>query len=163
MVSIGNSLRSGSLVRRCWRRSLASGLALLLFVSAPGSVFAEERARATGMGGFFFRAEDEKALKAWYMKHLGVGWSNGVPWMQEAGPTVFEAFAADTDYFPADRRFMVNFRVDDLARLIKQLEAEGIEVIQKEEWKSEVGVFARIHDPEGNPIELWEPRLPAED
>ena len=27
----------------------------------------------TGIGGFFFRAEDPKALGAWYAEHLGVG------------------------------------------------------------------------------------------
>ncbi|MDX0760655.1 VOC family protein, partial [Sinorhizobium medicae] len=27
----------------------------------------------------------------------------------------------------------------------------------RNEWSSEAGRFARIHDPEGNPVELWEP------
>ena len=36
--------------------------------------------------------------------------------------------------------------------------AARIEVITKPEWDDpSVGRFARIHDPEGNPIELWEP------
>ena len=52
---------------------------------------------------------------------------------------------------------MLCFRVADLQAFVAQLKARGIDVIQKEEWNSEVGTFARIHDPEGNPIELWQP------
>ena len=53
---------------------------------------------------------------------------------------------------------MMNFRVTDLDGLMATLTAAGIEVITKPEWTMEgVGRFARIHDPEGNPIELWEP------
>ena len=52
---------------------------------------------------------------------------------------------------------MINFRVDDLDALVAKLTADGIEVETRAEWDSEVGRFARIHDPEGNPVELWEP------
>jgi predicted enzyme related to lactoylglutathione lyase len=56
---------------------------------------------------------------------------------------------------------MLNLRVSDLDSLLEQLASRGIAVVVKPEWDSpEVGRFARIHDPEGNPIELWEP--PAE-
>jgi predicted enzyme related to lactoylglutathione lyase len=110
-----------------------------------------------GIGGMFFRAKDPEALQAWYLTHLGVG-GPGMVWPQEAGPTVFAPFAADTDYFPADRQWMLNFRVQDLDALIAQLDAAGIAVETRAEWDMpEVGRFARIHDPEGNPIELWEP------
>jgi len=114
--------------------------------------------KATGIGGFFFRARDPKTLFAWYEEHLGVSDFNKAIWMQEAGPTVFAPFAADTDYFGRmDQQFMVNFRVDDLDALMEQLATAGIAVETRPEWNSEVGRFARIHDPEGNPIELWEP------
>ena len=69
---------------------------------------------------------------------------------------VFEPFKQDSDYFPADRTAMVNFRVTDLDGLLAGLRAANIE-IAKEETMDGVGRFARIHDPEGNPIELWEP------
>ena len=49
-------------------------------------------------------------------------------------------------------------RVDDLDEMCEKLRAAGIEVIRKPEWDMPgVGRFARIHDPEGNAIELWEP------
>ena len=118
----------------------------------------------TGIGGFFFRSKDPKALKAWWLEHLGVGAPDGVwVWEQQAGPTVFEPFKADSDYFAADKAFMINLRVDDLDGLMASLRAAGIEVIQKAEWDTmpEIGRFARIHDPEGNAIELWEPASPA--
>ena len=111
-------------------------------------------AKATGIGGLFFRARDPKALSAWYETHLGVT----SYWPQDAGLTVFAPFKADTDYFPADRQWMMNFRVSDLDGMMARLTAAGIEVITKPEWTMPgVGRFARIHDPEGNPIELWEP------
>ncbi len=111
--------------------------------------------KVAAIGGVFFRAKDPEALNAWYAKHLGV---DGPPFMQEGGPTVFAPFAADTDYFgAADQQWMINFRVHDLAAMITQLEGAGIAVeTRPDEWDSEIGRFARIHDPEGNPIELWE-------
>ncbi|MBP9812051.1 VOC family protein [Candidatus Gracilibacteria bacterium] len=112
----------------------------------------------TGIGGFFFRSKDPKAMKEWYINILGVDIQEYV-WNQEAGPTVFEPFKEDSDYFAADKQWMINFRVTDLKGLIADLEAKGITVIQKDEWNTmpEIGTFARVHDPEGNPIELWEP------
>jgi len=117
--------------------------------------------KVTGIGGVFFRARDPKALAAWYDTHLGI---NPAPtdmdtpvWMQAAGPTVFAPFAADTDYFAADRPFMLNFRVSDLDAMLTGLRAAGIEVSHEQEMEG-IGRFARVHDPEGNPIELWQPQ-----
>ncbi len=120
-----------------------------------------------GMGGLFFRARDPDALNAWYRQHLGVGagcdasgtgpvdeWS----WKTVGGPMVFAPFKDSTDYFAADKAFMINFRVSEIDALLHALRAAGIEIITKPEWDDPaVGRFARIHDPEGNAIELWEP------
>jgi len=112
----------------------------------------------TGIGGFFFRAKDPDILQAWYAKHLGVGSAPYGSWDTQAGPSVFAPFAADTDYFEADHAFMLNLRVEGLDEMIAHLREAGIEVITKPEWTMPgVGRFARIHDPEGNPVELWEP------
>ncbi len=112
----------------------------------------------TGIGGFFFRSKDPKALKDWYVQVLGVNIQDHV-WIQDGGPTVFEPFTQQTDYVAADKPWMLNFRVRDLAAMIRELEAKGVPVEQRAEWNAmpEVGTFARVHDPEGNPIELWEP------
>jgi catechol 2,3-dioxygenase-like lactoylglutathione lyase family enzyme len=112
----------------------------------------------SGLGGLFFRAKDPDALTAWYQKHFGIGGHGW--WFQDAGPTVFAPFRQASDYFAADKAFMINLRIDDMAAMTAQLEAAGIEVIRKEEWNEgdgAYGQFARVHDPEGNAIELWEP------
>lgn len=111
----------------------------------------------TGIGGFFFRSTDTEALGKWYKEHLGVPAGHTELFMQEAGPTVFAPFKETTDYFAADKRWMINLRVTDLKGLIAKLKSEGIEVETRPDWdNTEYGSFARIHDPEGNPIELWE-------
>ena len=112
--------------------------------------------RVTGIGGLFFRSRDPAGLAKWYEETLGIDADPGA-WRQAAGPTVFAPFEAGTEYFGgAEQQWMINFRVADLEAMIAQLEAAGIAVETRAEWDSEVGRFARIHDPEGNPIELWE-------
>ena len=120
-----------------------------------------------GIGGLFFRARDPDLLNAWYREHLGIGagcaaegtgdideWT----WKTQAGPVVFAPFKADTDYFAADKQYMLNLRVADLDGMLPALMAAGIAVETRPEWNDpSVGKFARIHDPEGNAIELWEP------
>ena len=114
-------------------------------------------ARVTGIGGLFFRARDPAALTAWYDTHLLGGGVASYNWQQDAGQTVFSPFKADTDYFPADRQYMLNLRVEGIDDLITYLRGQGIQVETRPEWDGEYGKFARIHDPEGNPIELWQP------
>lgn len=117
-------------------------------------------AKVTGIGGVFFRAENPEALSAWYRDVLGVGQP---VWEAGGGPTVLAPFPRDTGYFGRERQaFMLNFRVADLGAAMRALEARGIAVETRAEWDSEIGRFARIHDPEGNPIELWEPADPAD-
>jgi len=115
--------------------------------------------KALGIGGVFFRSKDPKALGDWYTTHLGIGEPPYGMWTQEAGPTVFAPFGENTDYFGRDsQQFMLNLRVANLDAMIAQLQAAGIAVETRAEWDSpEVGRFARIHDPEGNPLELWQP------
>lgn len=120
----------------------------------------------TGMGGYFFRAKDPAALKAWYREHLAVGGGIGSDpetgesseyvWYVEGGPMVFEPFKGDTDYFAADKQAMINLRVRDLDGLLTKLRAAGIAITQ-EQVMDGIGRFARVHDPEDNAIELWEP------
>lgn len=117
--------------------------------------------KVTGIGGVFFRADDPEQLAAWYQQHLGVtpvpSSFEQLPWMQQQGPTVFAPFERNTEYFgnPA-QSWMINFRVHDLSKIVAQLREAGIEV-SIDEQKLPIGKFARLHDPEGNPIELWEP------
>ena len=112
----------------------------------------------TGIGGIFFRSTDPDARTTWYRTHLGIEAGHGGIWQQEAGMTVFAPFPADSDYFAADQQFMLNLRVTRLDEMAAKLEASGIPVERRDEWNTaDFGNFARIHDPEGLPIELWEP------
>lgn len=84
--------------------------------------------------------------------------SNDSPvWQQEAGPTVFSLFPEKTGYFgDPHKMWMVNFRVRHLDKMVAQLRTAGIEVkIDPQTYPN--GRFAHLHDPEGNPIELWQP------
>lgn len=150
------------------RQALGTLTAAAGAVLLPGS-FAEagtqtpvssqsSREKVTGIGGFFFRARDPKALTQWYQEHLGVGPQNpGDPaWIQQAGQTSFTVFPETTTYFDAGKQFMLNFRVGNLDKLVKQLEAAGI-AVKVDPTAYPYGRFAHTHDPEGNPIELWQP------
>ena len=116
----------------------------------------------TGIGGFFFRAKHPSVLSQWYQEHFGIDpvptdYSHK-PWVQEAGPTAFAPFPHDTDYFGgADKHWMINLRVRNLDAMVEQLRAANIDVaVDPEVYPN--GRFARLQDPEGNPIELWEPK-----
>jgi len=117
--------------------------------------------KVTGIGGVFFRARNLKALAEWYRDHLGIDVVpenyDGLPWQQQAGPTAFAPFPEDTGYFgDPTRQWMLNFRVVNLDAMVAQLQAAGISVeIDAEPYPN--GRFARLYDPEGNPIELWQP------
>lgn len=121
--------------------------------------------RVNGIGGFFFKAHDPKALAEWYEKHLGVSQIptsyQEEPWHQQAGSTAFAPFAQDSSYFGRpEQTWMLNFRVNDLQAMVAQLQAAGIEVeVDPETYPN--GTFARLADPEGNPIQLWQPETPA--
>jgi predicted enzyme related to lactoylglutathione lyase len=117
--------------------------------------------RASGIGGYFFRARDPKALARWYRESLGIGaMAEGEEdvWQQAAGPTVFAPFGADTTYFGRmDQQVMLNFRVTDLDAMLAQLRTAGADVDERVEDLQGFGRFGWATDPEGNRFELWEP------
>lgn len=116
--------------------------------------------KVTGIGGLFFRARDAASLARWYRDHLGVSpvpsSDAESPWSQEGGPCAFAPFPETTTYFGAGNRWMVNFRVKNLDAMVAQLRQAGI-AVEPDAHQYPQGRFARLSDPEGNPIELWEP------
>jgi predicted enzyme related to lactoylglutathione lyase len=124
-------------------------------------------ARVTGVGGVFFKSRgDNTALAAWYSKHLGMPLADfgGVilKWpddrAEDGGLTVWHVAGKDSAWFsPSDASFMINYRVDDLDGLLAQLRAAGVPVVGGPE-SHENGSFAWIMDPDGNKVELWEPK-----
>ena len=115
-----------------------------------------------GIGGLFFRAKNPTATAHWYKEHLGIELApadySQKPWVQEGGPTVFAPFPQASEYFGnAEKSWMINFRVRDLDAMVEQLRAASINVsVDPEVYPN--GRFARLRDPEENPIELWEPK-----
>ncbi len=117
--------------------------------------------KVTGIGGLFFRARQLQALAEWYRNHLGVAVVpdnyDDPPWQQQAGPTAYAPFPEDTKYFgDPSEQWMVNFRIANLDAMVAQLRAAGVPV-EIDPEPSPNGRFARLHPPEDNPIELWEP------
>ncbi len=122
--------------------------------------------RVTGLGGVFFKSENPKELTSWYDQHLGLSfgknsWST-FKWRERDNPdqigrTEFSLFPKNTEYLaPSDSPFMLNFRVENLEKLLEILRGEGVTVVG-EMQEYEYGKFGWILDPEGNKIELWEP------
>ncbi len=122
--------------------------------------------KVQGIGGVFIYANDPEALAAWYTEHLGIETEN-------YGKTYYHAFAyrylddperrASTTWsimpakkkpLPKARKAMVNYRVENLQKLLDQLADAGIEIESVEDY--DYGRFAWIYDPEGNRIELFE-------
>jgi catechol 2,3-dioxygenase-like lactoylglutathione lyase family enzyme len=121
--------------------------------------------RVTGIGGLFFRARDPAALARWYADHLGIdpvpASYEERPWWQQEGPTAFSPFPADSDAFGRpEQAWMLNLRVRDLDAMVAQLSAAGVEVTVDPQTYP-IGRFAITADPEGNPIQLWEPTQDA--
>jgi predicted enzyme related to lactoylglutathione lyase len=124
--------------------------------------------RVTGLGGVFFKTTDPKKTKEWYGKHLGLPideYGVSFKWIdpnnkdaKEPAVTAWSPFAADTKYFqPSEKPFMFNYRVENLVELLKVLKEEGVQIVgEVEEYP--YGKFGWIMDPDGNKIELWEPK-----
>ena len=117
--------------------------------------------RVTGIGGIFFKSNNPNQLKEWYKKHLGFN-------IDEYGTMFISAkddqqllqwspLSKDTDYFqPSTKEFMINYRVENLTKLVELLESEGITFLD-DIAIYDYGKFIHLLDPEGNKIELWEP------
>jgi predicted enzyme related to lactoylglutathione lyase len=121
--------------------------------------------KVTGVGGFFFKTTDKLATARWFTDVLDVpteAWGRAFLWRDRDDPTskgytVLGLHATDSDYFgPSTREFMLNFRVDDLAGMLTELRARGVEVV-KEFDPEPNGRFAHVKGPDGMIIELWEP------
>jgi len=153
--------------------SFALGMAL---ESARASADDKNDARVTGIGGVFFKARDPRKLADWYRQHLGIpfesaGSSDAAPayhsfeWREKddstrIGSTAFSIFSDKTKYFePSQAPFMINYRVANLDRMLAKLKADGVTVDPKIDDES-YGRFGWAMDPEGNRLELWEPKNP---
>ena len=121
--------------------------------------------KVTGIGGIFFKAKEPKILTEWYDKHLGFStneYGSLFEFRNSDQPEKKEylqwsAFSNDTKYFlPSEKQFMINYRVENIEELVKELRESGVTICDDIE-SFDYGKFVHIMDPEGNKIELWEP------
>jgi predicted enzyme related to lactoylglutathione lyase len=117
-------------------------------------------AKVLGVGGVFFKSPDPEKLYAWYARWLGMeleAW--GTAYLPKAMPTgaqtVWSAFDSKSDYF--EKQFMFNLIVDDLESAIAQVRAGGAKIVGDIQ-KMEYGSFGWFIDPDGNKVELWQPK-----
>ncbi|QSE96417.1 VOC family protein [Fulvivirga lutea] len=123
------------------------------------------KGRVTGIGGIFFKSNEPKKLTNWYKEHLGLVTDEYGSMFEfrhannpeKKGYLQWSAFSIDTKYMePSNQPFMINYRVENIEALVKQLKNEGVNVVD-EIASYDYGKFVHIMDPEGNKIELWEP------
>ena len=121
--------------------------------------------KVTGIGGIFFKSQNPAEMNDWYSSNLGLvtnEYGSLFEFRHGANPdakgyTQWSPFKDDTTYFePSKKDFMINFRVENIEELVKELKANKVEVVDEIE-SFEYGKFVHIMDPEGNKIELWEP------
>ena len=137
-------------------RGIGPGLLRFQFLPCAGGSHEESH----GYRWNLLQGQDPDALRKWYQRHLGIDVQNwggaAFRWTDAegkpaAGTTIWTVSDAGGDYFArsASPRFMVNYRVADLHALIRELRAEGCNVLDKVE-DSEYGKFGWVIDPEGN-------------
>ncbi|MDP9125889.1 MAG: VOC family protein [Pseudomonadota bacterium] len=149
------------------RTNLMLCLGILALAGACGAALAEPAGHVTGIGGVFIKAKDPKALAAWYRDVLGLPLQ---PWggaalrydaPQHPPAAAWSAFAASSNYFaPSAAPFMIDYAVDDMDAILARLHAKGVEPLKRSDDDTS-GKFAWILDPEGNKVELWEPKRAA--
>ena len=121
-------------------------------------------AKVLGIGGIFFKSKDPENLAAWYKKFLNFDLESltvstfkpsSIP---DGGFTVWSPFEESTDYFnPGKKDFMINLIVDDLIQALFQVKQGGGEVLDDVQ-EHEYGMFGWFIDPDGNKVELWQPK-----
>ena len=120
--------------------------------------------KVTGIGGIFFKCKDPKKIRAWYKTHLGLNtneygcvfeWRQGADTTKK-GFTQWTPFNEKTKYFlPSTKDFMINYRVENIEKLVAELKKDGVTITDKIETY-DYGKFVHIMDIEGNKIQLWE-------
>ncbi len=146
--------------------SFCFGFSLKTIMVKKDNLNTSKMKKVTGIGGIFFKCKDPKKMNEWYKTHLGFDTNDygaTFEWKEasdstKTGSTQWSTFAENTKYFePSTKDFMINYRVENLEALVEELKKEGVNVVDKIE-SYDYGKFVHIMDPEGNKIELWEPK-----
>lgn len=121
--------------------------------------------KVTGIGGIFFKCERPVEMKEWYARNLGLVTNEYGSLFEfrksdephEKAYLQWSTMAMDNEHFePSSKPFMINYRVENIEKLVDELRANGVTILDDIE-NYEYGKFVHLMDPEGNKIELWEP------
>ncbi len=121
--------------------------------------------KVTGIGGIFYKTKNVQETKDWYGKNLGLAIGDYGSTFEtrnankpdEINYLQWSPFDESTDYFdPSNKEFMINYRVQNIDGLVRNLKANGVTILDEIEECS-YGKFVHILDNDGNKIELWEP------
>jgi len=118
--------------------------------------------RAVAVNAIMIFADRPAEMARWYAEHLGIqsalnpadsryygelgSWGDG-------SPVHFGIYPAGASPENGSRSIMINYRVENLAAAIQELQAKGIAI--EKTVDEGYGEFAYIRDPEGNLLELW--------
>jgi len=131
--------------------------------------------KVNGIAGVFLYAQDPKRLADWYGLHFGLEFHSGSAdtyYMElyhrdDTDPTkrlstVFAIMTAKRPLGAERGEYLINYRVDDLAGFLAQLQSRGVATGPVEEqhdgrYPGSKGLFTWITDLEGNHLELYQP------
>jgi glyoxylase I family protein len=129
-----------------------------------------------GIAGVFLYANDPQRLAEWYARAFGLQFRAEIEhtyylevWHRDDGDasqrwsTVLAIMPAKKPLVAERGEYMINYRVDDLIGLLAHLHALGVDTGEVEEQRDgrtpgSTGLFTRIEDPEGNHLELYQPK-----
>jgi len=121
--------------------------------------------KVTGIGGIFFFSENPKETREWYAENLGLEineWGSTFEFRNSNKPDEinylqWSPFKTGNEYFaPSKKEFMINYRVQNIEKLVDKLRAKGVTIVDSIETY-DYGKFVHIMDSDGNKLELWEP------
>ncbi|MEZ4978655.1 MAG: VOC family protein [Chitinophagales bacterium] len=121
--------------------------------------------KVTGIGGIFFFSDNPETTRTWYANNLGLevnAWgssfeSRDLNNPEQVNTLQWTPFKTGDAYFePSKKEFMINYQVQNIEALIKQLEENGVTILDSL-TSYDYGKFIHIMDADGNKIELWEP------
>ena len=144
--------------------SFGFGFALHSVITAK-AMATEQNRKVTGIGGIFFKCKDPGKVREWYKTNLGFAankYGMNFTWYEgwdstKKGSTQWSPFKESTDYFePSKKDFMINYRVENLDALVKELKQNGV-TLTDTMVSYDYGKFVHILDVEGNKVELWQP------
>jgi predicted enzyme related to lactoylglutathione lyase len=124
-----------------------------------------------GIGGAFLFSNDTKRLAAWYRDCLGIVFEGedtecssvytSFEYRDLSDPKLKRTIAwaimpSKEDIKDKPRTGKINYTVKNMGEFLDRLKSKGV-TIEKTEAYPGMGTFAWLKDPDGNPIELWEP------